>query len=274
MTTAIDRGPGRAPRPVNTQEPAAATEAPVGAQLREIMGLRYWDVDLEHAARFLVGKAQAGERLQVFFVNAHCINVAARDSAYAQLLRSAPFLFADGAGMALAARLSGASLRHNVNGTDLFPMLCAAAASAAVPVAFLGARRGIADACATQMERQHPGLQVVWVADGYLPEAEEATRLQELQTSGAKLLFVAKGVPAQEHWIAAQASRLAPPVVLGVGALFDFYSGAISRAPHFIRVLRLEWLYRLVREPRRLFRRYVLGNPEFVARALLWRLHH
>jgi exopolysaccharide biosynthesis WecB/TagA/CpsF family protein len=247
---------------------------PAGAELREIMGLRYWDVDLARAARFLVGKAQAGERLQVFFVNAHCINVAARDSAYAQLLGNSPFLFADGAGMALAARLSGMSLTHNVNGTDLFPRLCAAAAAASVPVAFLGARRGVAVACATQMEREHPGLKVVWVADGYLGEVEEARRLEELQSSGAKMLFVAKGVPAQEHWIAAQAGQLAPPVVLGVGALFDFYSGAISRAPHFMRVLRLEWLYRLLREPRRLFRRYVLGNPEFVARALLWRLHH
>jgi N-acetylglucosaminyldiphosphoundecaprenol N-acetyl-beta-D-mannosaminyltransferase len=255
---------------------AAATPSatPGSSELREIMGLRYWDVDLTRAAHFLVDKARAGDRLQVFFVNAHCINVAARDSAYAQLLRNAPFLFADGAGMALAARLTGISLRHNVNGTDLFPELCAAAAAAAMPVAFLGARDGIAAACAARMERQYPGLKVVWVADGYLQEAVEAARLQELQSSGAKMLFVAKGVPVQEHWIAAQADRLATPVVLGVGALFDFYSGAISRAPAFVRALRLEWLYRLLREPRRLFRRYVLGNPEFVARALLWRLHH
>ena len=243
-------------------------------ELRDIMGLRYWDVGLPRAARFLIDKAAAGERLQVYFVNAHCVNVAARDPGYARLLKDAPLLFADGAGMALAARCSGVALEHNVNGTDLFPELCAAAAAAAVPVAFLGARRGVAAACAALMERHHPGLRVVWVADGYLPAAEEDARLQELNASGARLLFVAKGVPAQELWIAAHAAALAAPVVLGVGALFDFYSGTIARAPPLLRRLRLEWLYRLLREPRRLFRRYVLGNPEFVARALLWRLRH
>lgn len=253
---------------------AAAPASPDRSELRLVMGLRFWDADLARVARYLVGKAAAGERLQVYFVNAHCVNVAARDPDYARLLRDAPFLFADGAGMALAARISGIALDHNVNGTDLFPQLCATAAAAGVPVAFLGARRNVAAACAARMVQQHPGLNVAWVADGYLAADEEARQLERLNASGAKILFVAKGVPAQEHWIAAHAGRLSAPVVLGVGALFDFYSGAMPRAPAFIRRLRMEWCYRLLREPRRLFARYVLGNPEFVARALLWRLQH
>jgi len=236
-----------------------------------VMGMRFWDVAVPQAAGFLVDQALAGKRLQVYFVNAHCVNVAARDSRYAGLLRTAPLLFADGAGMALAARLGGSRLEHNVNGTDLFPELCAAAAAAAVPVAFLGARPGVAAECARRMTQQHPGLRVVWVADGYLTPLEEAARLQELNASGAGLLFVAKGVPLQELWIAEHAAQLSVPVLLAVGALFDFYSGTVRRAPPLLRRLRLEWLYRLVQEPRRLFRRYVLGNPEFVMRALLWR---
>jgi N-acetylglucosaminyldiphosphoundecaprenol N-acetyl-beta-D-mannosaminyltransferase len=255
------------------QHPGAPA-TPDSSELREVMGLRFWDADLARVARYIVGKAVAAERLQVYFVNAHCVNVAARDRDYAQLLRESPFLFADGAGMALAARLAGIALNHNVNGTDLFPQLCAAAAAAGVPVAFLGARRKVAAACAARMEQQHPGLRVAWVADGYLAADEEDRQLGQLNASGAKILFVAKGVPAQEHWIAAHAGRLAAPVVLGVGALFDFYSGTVPRAPAYIRKLRMEWCYRLLREPRRLFARYVLGNPEFVARALLWRLQH
>jgi exopolysaccharide biosynthesis WecB/TagA/CpsF family protein len=247
---------------------------PPAAVIREILGLRFWDIDLDRAAQFLTDAALTDKRLQVYFVNAHCINVAARDTRYAQLLRSAPFLFADGAGMALAARLAGAGLANNVNGTDLFPKLCAAAAAAAVPVAFLGARPGVARQCATLMERQYPGLQVVWVEDGYLSSEAEAVKLADLNASGARILLVAKGVPAQEHWIAAHAERVVPPVILGVGALFDFYSGAVPRAPLLLRRLRMEWAYRLLREPRRLFLRYVIGNPEFVARALYWRLFH
>ena len=258
----------------NARRSASLSSGPAAAAIREILGLRFWDAELELAAQFLVEAAVTDERLQVYFVNAHCINVAARDASYAQLLKNAPFLFADGAGMALAARIAGVGLANNVNGTDLFPRLCAAAAAAAVPLAFLGAREGVARRCATLMEREYPGLRVVWVEDGYLSSDAEDVKLAELNTSGARLLLVAKGVPAQERWIAAHAARLTVPVILGVGALFDFYSGTVPRAPPLVRKLRMEWAYRLLQEPRRLFRRYVLGNPEFIARALLWRLFH
>jgi exopolysaccharide biosynthesis WecB/TagA/CpsF family protein len=247
------------------------SEFPPTPEMREFMGLRFWDVDLAHTARFVVGRAVAGEQLQVFFVNAHCVNVAARDPKYDQLLKKSQFLLADGFGVALAARICGVHLDNNVNGTDLFPKICESAAAASVTIAFLGARPGVARACAEQMERQVSGLRVVWVEHGYLSGKEEDARLAELNASGARILFVAKGVPAQEHWIAANSRRLAAPVVIGVGALFDFYSGMIPRAPRLVRDLRLEWLYRLLREPRRLFRRYVIGNPAFIARALRWR---
>lgn len=253
-------------------QPAQATQLPATLELREFIGLRFWDVDLARTARFLVERAAAGERLQVFFVNAHCINVAARNPDYAKLLKNTPFLFADGVGLALAARICGVPLDNNVNGTDLFPKICEAAAAASVPIAFLGARPGVARTCAEHMEREFPGLRVVWTDHGYLSGKDEDARLASLNASGAKILFVAKGVPTQEKWIAEHSARIAPPVVLGVGALFDFYSGAITRAPRFVRDLRMEWLYRLLREPRRLFRRYVLGNPAFIARTLLWRL--
>ncbi len=256
----------------NARGSAAPCGGPVASDLREIMGFRFWDVELAAAARFLVQAAAADRRLQVYFVNAHCVNVAARDPSYAQMLKDAPFLFADGAGMAFAARLAGAPLANNVNGTDLFPRLCAAAAAAQLPVAFLGARPGVARQCSTLMEREYPGLRVVWVADGYLSSEAERVELAKLDASGARLLFVAKGVPTQEHWIAAHAAHIAVPVILGVGALFDFYSGAVPRASPLLRKLRMEWAYRLAHEPRRLFRRYVLGNPEFLGRALFWRL--
>jgi N-acetylglucosaminyldiphosphoundecaprenol N-acetyl-beta-D-mannosaminyltransferase len=245
---------------------------PAASELRDILDLRFWDVDLARAARFLVDKANAGTRLHVYFVNAHCVNVAARDPAYASLLAECPLLFADGAGLALAGRLSGVRLQNNVNGTDLFPEICRTAAALGTPIALLGSRPGVARACADRMEEKFPGLQVAWTGHGYLTDDEEQAKLDELNLSGARILFVAKGVPAQEHWIAANSGRLAPPVVLGVGALLDFYSGSISRAPAVIRELRLEWLYRLLREPRRLAGRYLLGNPAFVARAVARRM--
>jgi len=241
------------------------------AELREMMGFRCWDVALPRAAGFIVDCALRGEPLDVYFVNAHCVNVAARSPAYARLLAQAPFVFADGVGMALAARLLGERLEYNVNGTDLFPELCTAASAARVPIAFLGARPGVAQTCKAQVQRHWPGLDVAWVEHGFLTAEQEGRSLEALNASGARILFVAKGVPAQEEWIAAHRPQLRVPVVLGVGALLDFYSGAVRRAPPIVRQLRSEWVWRLLREPRRMARRYLFGNPEFMARALMQR---
>lgn len=249
------------------------TETPATSdELREFLGLRFWDCSLSQAATYLAGRAAAKQKSQVYFVNAHCINVASRDRAYASLLEQAPFLFADGAGMALAARIWNSRLANNVNGTDLFPVLCQAAAQSAIPVAFLGARPGVASTCADRMKRDIPGLDVVWVEHGYCTPEQEVRKIDALNGSGAGILFVAKGVPAQEHWIASHADQLTVPVVLGVGALFDFYSGTVPRAPRLMREWRMEWAFRLWQEPRRMFRRYVIGNPEFMARALVRRI--
>lgn len=255
-------------------ERAASVAQPEGVRAgvtREFIGLRFWDVALPEAARFVVERAVQGTPTRVFFVNAHCVNEAARNPGYASLLADAPFVFADGVGMAIAARFSGTRLAHNVNGTDLFPLICEAAAAASVPIALLGARPGVAHACADRLQRAYPGLQVAWTDHGYLDPEQERLRLADLNASGARILFVAKGVPAQECWIAEHADELTTPVVLGVGALFDFYSGNVKRAPRLVRDLRGEWLYRLLLEPRRLSRRYLIGNPAFIARTLLWR---
>lgn len=251
--------------------PATRTTPTPGQPTKQFLGLRFWDPSLEQAARHLVDCAVRGDRVQVFFVNAHCINEAAHDPVYASLLAEAPFLFADGFGMAIAARLAGKNLAHNVNGTDLFPVLCAEAARAGIPIALLGAQPGVADECARAMRAAVPGLEIPFIEHGYLGATEEEAALERLNQSGARILLVAKGVPQQERWLATHAASIAPPVTLGVGALFDFYSGRVARAPRLVRQLRSEWLYRLLQEPRRLGPRYLIGNPAFIARTLLWR---
>jgi N-acetylglucosaminyldiphosphoundecaprenol N-acetyl-beta-D-mannosaminyltransferase len=253
------------------RQPLLRAPAVRPSELQELLGFRCWDVALTRAADYIVECALRDEPLDVYFVNAHCVNVAARAPGYRELLARAPFVFADGVGMALAARLAGARLEHNVNGTDLFPEICSAAVGARVSIAFLGGRPGVAAACKQAVERRWPGLDVAWIEHGFLPEDEERQRLEALDASGARILFVAKGVPVQEQWIATHRSQLRVPVLLGVGALLDFYSGQVRRAPRLVRQLRSEWVWRLLREPRRMAGRYLLGNPQFVVRALLQR---
>lgn len=234
-----------------------------------LFGLKIENATIQEAADTLIAAARTGIRRRVYFVNAHCVNVAAKDSDYSRVLEQADLLYADGSGMAVAARLAGTPLRDNVNGTDLFPALCERAVTSGVPLALLGAKPGIAQRCAENMVAKYPGLQIVWHHDGYFTPAEVPELIASLNASGAKILLVARGVPLQETWIAKHAPHIDIPVVLGVGALFDFYSGAIPRSPTWMRKAGFEWLFRLALEPKRLFGRYVLGNPIFLARLFM-----
>lgn len=235
----------------------------------KLFGFSINNVSLAQAASNLVESAVKKQRCCAFFVNAHCINVAENNDDYKHALDSSDMLYGDGSGIRWAARLYDQLFVDNVNGTDLFPILCRDAAKAEVSLAFLGAAPGVAQRCAERMMDSTPGLNVVWAEHGYFDERDTPTLLRSVNESGAAILLVAMGVPRQELWISRYASQLTIPVILGVGALFDFYSGDFRRAPHFLRKLGFEWVYRLMLEPRRLFYRYVVGNPVFVVRALL-----
>jgi N-acetylglucosaminyldiphosphoundecaprenol N-acetyl-beta-D-mannosaminyltransferase len=234
---------------------------------RRVFGLRFMDVTLERAAEHLVECAEADRRTRVGFVNAHCLNVSMRDPELGRALTGADVLFADGAGMLLASRMHGQGLRHNVNGTDLFPRLVDRAEVEGVSLALLGGAPGVVDRCVDALRLTHPGLRIAYSHDGFFDRASDARIVDAINDSGAKILLVAMGVPLQEKWIQDQGDRLQVPVIIGVGALFDFVSGRVPRAPRLIRALKCEWLFRLAIEPRRLFVRYALGNPMFVMRA-------
>ncbi|MEQ8654425.1 MAG: WecB/TagA/CpsF family glycosyltransferase [Kiloniellales bacterium] len=205
--------------------------------------------------------------LRVAFVNAHCVNVAAKDADYRQSLDAADVLLPDGSGIAIAARMSGDRLQQNLNGTDLFPPLCREAAKRGRSLFLLGARPGVAEAVADAARSLAPGLEIAGCLDGYAGLADEDATVRTINESGADILLVALGVPLQELWLQRNAPRLRPGLTMGVGGLFDFYSGRIARAPRTLRALGMEWAWRLAMEPRRMARRYLLGNPAFLLRA-------
>ncbi len=162
----------------------------------------------------------------------------------------------DGIGMDLAARwLHGRRFAGNLNGTDLIPYLCRHAGR---PLRFflLGGQPGVAQAAARALREQH-GQQVVGTCDGYEERRQAGDALPaRINDSGADVLLVAFGNPLQEQWMLDHAAQLRTPLVFGVGALLDFLSGNARRAPAWVRRYRLEWLYRLAHEPRRLLKRY------------------
>jgi exopolysaccharide biosynthesis WecB/TagA/CpsF family protein len=252
----------------------AARRTPFGDTLHQKPRTRLFGLDLmvstrAHVAEELVAMAKAGECTTVQFINAHCVNVAQTNRTYRDVLGRADFLLPDGSGMTIAARLAGTALGENLNGTDLFPELCRCAAERGQSIFLLGGKPGIAAAAAEAMQERYPDLQVAGTRHGYRSANEEDQVVAEINASGAAIVLVGLGVPTQEIWIDRIRDRLMARVVMGVGGLFDYYSGSIPRAPLALRKAGCEWLWRLAQEPRRLFARYVLGNPRFLAAAVI-----
>ncbi len=207
-------------------------------------------------------------RQTVAFVNAHCINVAAKDNIYRWALNKATTLLPDGSGLNLAAKIAGKGFVENLNGTDLFLDIIKESAANNLKIFLLGSQPGIAAKAAERASSIEPTLKIAGTHHGFFGPEEEVELIKSINASGADVLLVALGVPRQDVWIARNRRRLNAQVVFGVGAQFDFWSGRISRAPMLLRKLGLEWTWRLAIEPRRMFTRYIFGNTTFIGRII------
>ena len=201
---------------------------------------------------------------RVCFVNPDCVNIARRNAAYRATVNQADLVLPDGIGMRIAAGMLGSRFRQNLNGTDLFPRLCARLSTRGGSLYLLGARPGITDKVAQWVAVHHPGVRIAGHRHGYFDVCDTDQVTADIRASGADLLLVAMGVPWQERWIAEHASACGVKIAMGVGGLFDFVSGRIPRAPMWLRELGLEWTYRLWQEPARMWRRYLVGNATFL----------
>ncbi|WP_347302197.1 WecB/TagA/CpsF family glycosyltransferase [Croceibacterium sp. TMG7-5b_MA50] len=227
---------------------------------------RILDVDvavLQQAdAIALVQQAVAQQSGAVFaFCNAHTANLARSDAALRTALAQAT-VFNDGIGVDLASEL----LYHtpfpdNLNGTDLTPTLLASL-PAGTPVFLLGSAPGVAEKAGALLADHH-GITVAGTYHGFFAEADEAALAERIRASGAQLVIAAMGNPRQEVWATRNAKQLGMPV-LCVGAFLDFTARVVSRAPAVVRRLRLEWTWRLLLEPQRMARRYLVGNATFL----------
>ncbi|MGO9111338.1 MAG: WecB/TagA/CpsF family glycosyltransferase [Thermoguttaceae bacterium] len=227
---------------------------------------------LEQAVEVIVDRLDGDIVTQVSFVNADCVNIAYSRPDYLEALQQSDLVFADGVGVRMAGEVLGQPVRDNVNGTDLFPRLAAALEGTGKRIYLLGGRPGVAKGVACWLAKNYPGVQLAGWRNGYFSAEEEAKVIEDIRRCGADLVLVALGAPRQEIWIRRSRSKLGAKVVIGVGGLFDFFSGRIPRAPRWIRKLGMEWCYRLYREPKRLWRRYLVGNVVFLSRLAQIRL--
>jgi N-acetylglucosaminyldiphosphoundecaprenol N-acetyl-beta-D-mannosaminyltransferase len=219
---------------------------------------------------------QGDQAKHVCTINPEFIMVAQNDTAFYAVLNQAALCVPDGVGLLWAARHLGAPLPQRVTGSDGVPLIAAAAAERGWRIFLLGAADGVADKAAAVLRARHPALQIVGVYGGSPRAVDEDEIVTRVNASGADILFVAYGAPAQDLWIARNLPRLRVKMAMGVGGSLDFIAGVVPRAPQWMQRYGLEWLYRLYLQPWRIKR--MLRLPRFVwavlrrgARGPAWR---
>jgi len=235
-------------------------------QQRYVLGQRLDATDYADATARVVDWAKRGESRYVCLSNVHMVMQGWDDPNFRQIINAADLITTDGVPLVWCLRALGVPAAVRVYGPDLTLHVCAAAAHQQLAIGLYGGTEQSLKEFAAMLQSRFPAIEIACaIAPPFRPltEAEDATYTKQLAESGARILFVGIGCPKQEIWMSKHRGRLNMPM-LGVGAAFDFHAGRVKQAPAWLQRIGLEWLFRLLMEPRRLWRRYAWHNPRFV----------
>jgi N-acetylglucosaminyldiphosphoundecaprenol N-acetyl-beta-D-mannosaminyltransferase len=263
----------------NEQQWPAPTPAPVAVPASvPVLGVPLALIDYDETMDWLDAMVAERHRGYVCVAAVHTVMVCQEDPALRQAVLGSSLTVPDGQPLVWAMNALGHPLSHRVYGPDLMARYCERSRwTGARHFLYGGRTQGALVQLALNLRRRHPNLQVV---GGYAPphrpltDEERDFVVGEINRSQADVVWVGIGVPKQEKWMASMRPRLDAPLLIGVGAAFDFHAGLVPQAPAWMQRAGLEWAFRLAREPRRLWRRYLRYNPRFVARfARQWGRH-
>jgi len=249
---------------------AALQEAPT-----TVAHSRIFDIPVELARpaemlRRITGWVRDGQPRRVMYVNAHVLNQSLEQEPLRTALNQADLVYCDGYGVRLAAKALEVQIPHRMTGADWIWDLAALCEATGRSVYLLGSEPGYAAEAADRLHARHPRLTIAGTHHGYFevgsPHDERV--VEEINACRPDILLVGMGTPKQELWVQRNAARLDAGVLWTVGALFDYVSGRTPRAPGWLADNGLEWIFRLAVEPKRMWRRYLLGNPVFVSRVM------
>jgi N-acetylglucosaminyldiphosphoundecaprenol N-acetyl-beta-D-mannosaminyltransferase len=245
----------------------APTDAPRRPPARDILGMRVDGTSYRDAADRICSWARAGESKYVCVAAVNNVIHAHDHDEFRRHMNGADLVTPDGMPLVWGLRLLGVDDATRVYGPNLTQAVCRQAAERGIPVGFYGGTPDVLDSLIENLRARYPELRIAYRSAPPFRELtlhEERAVREELRRSGARILFVGLGAPKQEAWMARHRGDV-DAVMVGVGAAFDFLANKKKQAPTWIQGMGLEWLYRLVHEPRRLWKRYLIGNPRFVA---------
>lgn len=263
------RGDAETSAKISLRPDTAAREAPPALSpgtiaIAEVGGIRVHNLSMDESVDAIARLIDDGGSHYAAVVNAAKIVAAAKDELLKRALLEADLVTADGMSVVLASRVLGQPLKERVTGIELFERLVRRASERGWAVYFLGASDRSVCGVVERFTTVYPALRVAGCRNGYFDVAESTAIAEVIKQSAADLVFVAMGSPAQECWIRSNLEITGSRFALGVGGSFDHVAGLARRAPGWMQRSGLEWLYRLIREPRRLWRRYMVGNIAFV----------
>ena len=218
---------------------------------------------MDETVEFIKQRVMAREFTQHVVVNVAKIVNMRKDPMLRDGVAECDIINIDGMGVVWGARLLGHEVPERVAGVDLFMELIDMSSKNELPVFLLGAKAEIVNRTKEKLEALHPNLQVAGVHDGYFTADEEEAVVRQIRESGARLMFVAITSPKKEIFINRWGSELGVDFVMGVGGTFDVVSGMTKRAPLWMQNWGLEWLYRIIQEPRRMWKRYLVTNSKY-----------
>lgn len=207
---------------------------------------------------------QEGIPTQHVVINALKVNLMEEDAELRRIVNECPLINADGASILWAARKLGVPIKERVTGIDLFTNLVKLAYQKRYKIFLFGAREEVVLKVKEIFEKKYPGIQIVGYRNGFFTESDEPEIVNAMAESGADMMFVAFSSPKKEYWVHKYLQQTKIPFVMGVGGSFDVVAGVTSRAPLWMQNHGLEWFYRFIQEPGRLWKRYVIGNFKFV----------
>ncbi|MBQ6403399.1 MAG: WecB/TagA/CpsF family glycosyltransferase [Oscillospiraceae bacterium] len=236
----------------------------------EVCGIEFDDLSIREAVEKALWLMEEARSVIAVTPNAEIVLEAQRNRALRAVIRSAELVLADGTGVLQASRLQGKPLHHRVPGIDFCSALLARMAELGQRVFLLGGVEGVAEEAGERLSARYPGLVIAGTHNGYFDAEESYELIEQINAAAPDLLIVCLGSPKQEIWMKRCQERLLVGMMIGLGGTLDVYAGRVKRAPERWRSLGLEWLYRLLHEPKRL--RRVLRLPAIYALALFRRL--